>query len=68
MKKKKKSLKEISASIKRYYDTLTDEERAENFAWGEFATSQFTLISEEYDQIEDGNGCAPEEFQQNRKN
>jgi hypothetical protein len=41
MKEKKKTLEEISASIKRYYDTLTDEERAEDLAWGEFAAMQF---------------------------
>ena len=40
MTKKKKSLEEISASVKRYYDTITEEERAENLAWGEFAASQ----------------------------
>jgi hypothetical protein len=38
---KEKKLEEISASITRYYDSLTDEEAEENRAWGEFATAQF---------------------------
>ena len=33
---------EISASVTRYYDTLTDEEIAEDHAWGEFAAAQFS--------------------------
>jgi len=37
-----KTLDEISASITRYYDTLTEEERAENLAWGQFAETQFS--------------------------
>ncbi len=43
MKKKirEKQLEEVSASITRYYDSLTDEEAEENRAWGEFATGQF---------------------------
>jgi hypothetical protein len=41
MKKKRKTLEEISASITRYYDSLTDEEVAENRAWGQFAAAQF---------------------------
>jgi hypothetical protein len=32
MRKRKKSLEEISASVKRYYDTLTDAEIAEDIA------------------------------------
>lgn len=40
MKKKKKTLEEISASVTRYYDSLPDEERAEKLAWGEFALAQ----------------------------
>jgi NAD dependent epimerase/dehydratase family enzyme len=31
----------ISASVTDYYDSLTEEERTENRAWGEFALSQF---------------------------
>jgi hypothetical protein len=31
----------ISASVTDYYDSLTEEERAENRSWGEFALSQF---------------------------
>jgi hypothetical protein len=38
---KEKRLEEISASITRYYDLLTDEEVAEDRAWGEFAAIQF---------------------------
>ena len=34
-------MERISASVTRYYDSLTDEERAENRAWGEFAETQF---------------------------
>jgi hypothetical protein len=41
MKEKKKTLEEISASTMRYYDSLTDEEVAEDRAWGEFAAAQF---------------------------
>jgi hypothetical protein len=41
MNEEEKRLEEISASIKRYYDSLTDEEVAENRAWGEFAIAQF---------------------------
>jgi hypothetical protein len=38
---KEKTLKEISDSITRYYDSFTEEEVAENRAWEEFATAQF---------------------------
>jgi hypothetical protein len=31
----------ISASVTNYYDSLTEQERAENRAWGEFALTQF---------------------------
>ena len=31
----------ISASITSYYDSLTDEQVAEDRAWGEFALTQF---------------------------
>ena len=41
MKEKEKKLKEISDAVTRYYDSLTDEEIAEDRAWGEFAASQF---------------------------
>jgi hypothetical protein len=41
MKEKEKELQEISATVTRYYDALTDEEIAEDRAWGEFAASQF---------------------------
>jgi hypothetical protein len=30
----------VSASIRSYYDSITEEERAENRAWGEFVESQ----------------------------
>jgi hypothetical protein len=36
-----KTLEEISASVTRYYDSLTVEESAELREWGEFAQSQF---------------------------
>jgi hypothetical protein len=35
-------MKRISASITRYYDALTDEEVAEDRAWGKFSESQFS--------------------------
>ena len=41
MKEKEKDLEELSAAATRYYDSLTDEEIAEDRAWGEFAASQF---------------------------
>ena len=41
MKRDKKRLPEISASITHYYDTLSDQERAEDLAWGKFAETQF---------------------------
>jgi hypothetical protein len=41
MRKEKKELEEISAVVTRYYDSLTDEETAEDRDWGEFATLQF---------------------------
>lgn len=34
-------LERISAAVARYYDSLTDEEIAEDRAWGEFAAFQF---------------------------
>lgn len=34
-------MKRISASVTRYYDSLTDEQVAENDAWGQFAETQF---------------------------
>ena len=41
MKEIKNELEEISAAVTRYYDSLTDEEIAEDQAWGEFAALQF---------------------------
>jgi hypothetical protein len=40
MREKGKTLEEISACVTRYYDSLTDEELAEDRAWGEFAATQ----------------------------
>lgn len=34
-------MKRISASVTRYYDSLTTEEVAEDRAWGDFAATQF---------------------------
>jgi hypothetical protein len=34
-------MKRISASVTRYYDSLTPEEVAEDRAWGDFAATQF---------------------------
>jgi hypothetical protein len=36
-----KELERISASVTRYYDSLTPEEIAEDRAWGDFAATQF---------------------------
>jgi hypothetical protein len=41
MKQQEKKLKEVSASVSRYYDSLSDEEIAEDRAWGEFAAGQW---------------------------
>jgi hypothetical protein len=37
----KAELEKIAASVTRYYDSLTDEEVAEDRAWGDFAATQF---------------------------
>jgi hypothetical protein len=44
MKEKETDLEEISAAVTRYYDSLTDEEIAEDRAWGEFAASQDSTV------------------------
>jgi hypothetical protein len=36
-----KEMERISSSVTQYYDSLTDEDRAENRAWGKLAESQF---------------------------
>lgn len=36
-----KEMERISASVTRYYDSLTAEEIAEDRAWGEFSATQF---------------------------
>jgi hypothetical protein len=36
-----KVMERISASVTRYYDSLTSEEIAEDRAWGDFAATQF---------------------------
>jgi Tfp pilus assembly protein PilO len=36
-----KEMERISASVTRYYDSLTSEEIAEDSAWGDFAATQF---------------------------
>jgi len=36
-----KEMERISASVTRYYDSLTPEEIAEDRAWGDFAATQF---------------------------
>ena len=41
MKEKENELEKISVAISRYYDLFTDEEIAEDRAWGEFAASRF---------------------------
>ena len=40
---KEKELEEILAAVARYYDSLTDEEIAEDRAWGDFAALQFAV-------------------------
>lgn len=41
MKEKEKELEEISIAVTDYYDSLSDEEIAEDRAWGDFAALQF---------------------------
>jgi hypothetical protein len=41
MHRKEKTLEDLSASVTRYYDSLTDEEIAEDRAWGDFAARQW---------------------------
>lgn len=36
-----REMERISASVTRYYDSLTPEEIAEGRAWGDFAATQF---------------------------
>ncbi len=36
-----KEMERISASVTRYYDSLSPEEVAEDRAWGDFAATQF---------------------------
>jgi len=53
---RQKRLDEISESITRYYDSITEEERAEIAAWGDFATAQLAQIdwpSEEIISLDD---------------
>jgi hypothetical protein len=47
MRKEKKELEEIYAAATRYYDSLTDEEIADDRAWGEFAGAQFPTYENE---------------------
>jgi hypothetical protein len=41
MNDEEKKLEAIAAAVTRYYDSLTDEELAEDRAWGEFAELNF---------------------------
>lgn len=36
-----REMERVSASVTSYYDSLSDEEREENRAWGAFAETQF---------------------------
>jgi hypothetical protein len=66
MMRKKKTRKQISVSIKRYYDSLTDEQVAEDRAWGEFAAGQFARedCSDEWQgESVNVNGEGPKEIQ-----
>jgi hypothetical protein len=36
-----REMERISASVTSYYDSITDEEREENRAWGQFSETQF---------------------------
>jgi hypothetical protein len=47
MDEKQKELEEISATVTCYYDSLTDEEIAEDRSWGEFAALQFPTYGNE---------------------
>jgi hypothetical protein len=50
MKEQEKELAEISAAVTRYYDSLTEEEIAEERAWGGFSALQFPADEYENDQ------------------
>jgi hypothetical protein len=39
--RKERRSRSMSASVTRYYDSLTSEEIAEDSAWGDFAATQF---------------------------
>jgi hypothetical protein len=41
MHRKEKTLEDISASVTRYYDSLSDEGIAVDRAWGDFAARQW---------------------------
>jgi hypothetical protein len=41
MEQEEKNLEDISASVARYYDSLNDDEIAEDRAWGELAAEQW---------------------------
>ena len=45
MNEEEKTLEEISAAVTRYYDSLADEEIAEDRAWGEFAATQLAEVA-----------------------
>ena len=36
-----KEMERVSAAFSRYYDSMTEEERSEDRAWGQFAETQF---------------------------
>jgi hypothetical protein len=36
-----REMKNISASVSRYYDSLSDHQMADDHAWGQFAETQF---------------------------
>jgi hypothetical protein len=55
--RKKKTPKEISAAIARYYDSMTDEEVADDRAWGEFAGAQLA-VEQGSDEWQDQTGAA----------
>ena len=36
-----KEMERVSAAFSRYYDSMTEEQRSEDRAWGQFAETQF---------------------------
>jgi hypothetical protein len=46
-------LEDLSVSVTRYYDTITDEEKVEDEQWGRFAATQFPDCSYHHENWKD---------------